>query len=924
MCNLPNAYSHINYNTIVMSKKNFPLIRSEGLSLNRSPPKTAPFSKRLVAQASPLYSQTPSYSQRPIPQTASFSQRPIPQTASFSQRPVPQTAAYSQRLATAEPVLNVFDEDSQENNINHEENPGTSAKLGFYSDYKNIIRLSEKSRMNKGVCTPNVAYLSEVYSNKLKPKSFGLAGKAGTQSTIDLRMLSMGDSYAGAFSQGIKFYPQLQTLNLRANRLTDCGSEKILGTIDMKQLKKLNLSENALGNRAIKKITDILSLGTSKLKHLNIEKTNVGDRVIIEICAELNYNKRLTKLILAKNNLSDKCAKCLKEMLVSNNSLKVLDLHWNVFHSEGAASIFEGLVKNTTLLVLDFSWNSLGKNEVFTEKISTALRLNTTLSHLDLSYNSFTEKECKIIGENLKHNHSLFGIHITGSPCTIDTRGFVYVCSTLDMKKGLFYKRIIEKKPYMHEISSNCWVCEKWIEQTFSCASQGSFVFIHFEFEEYRPELMLSVGNNMYEITRVVPSRSVDFFFSELNNAEVSCRYLQVPKHIEVSIGYYEEMLVTLVRDFVYLMRPDGEVCNIKSPFFTKPRVPGLKLLPPTDKLERIIWNIRRSIFKDYSFDTARLLDDCLEFDWKYSRLSNFVRAAEDQASLKAVLRKYYALIKNAYKILSAYSGNDLFSVGSNIMTDFLNQCKLFDNLYGANDFGVNLNSTLVQKEKGQLYNPGNSLVRYEFLEILVRIAMDRFIRNKICPDYETAVAKLLDVHILPVISMYSIEKWRNEEYLCEEVELVLRANIELLKALFKKYSGKYTLPGKKPFMSLEEFRTLCIDAGLVGDNFATREIDVCFSQAMSTQVDELFLKRHMEMNITEMFEALCRALDASGSYSGNPSKMNSIIQSKLSRKIEAAMAWLLKLCPTNFQDSYNFPSKEVYTRMMYTIKIQR
>lgn len=60
--------------------------------------------------------------------------------------------------------------------------------------------------------------------------------------------------------------------------------------------------------------------------------------------------------------------------------------------------------------------------------------------------------------------------------------------------------------------------------------------------------------------------------------------------------------------------------------------------------------------------------------------------------------------------------------------------------------------------------------------------------------------------------------------------------------------------------MSVEEFRDLCTDGGLINESFATREIDVCFRAAMMTQVDEVYKKRHIEMSFVEFLEALARA----------------------------------------------------------------
>lgn len=842
-----------------------------------------------------------------------------PQRLSSLTNASPPTASVPFRALNNDSFVNMFDE-SQEKNKNSR-NMGNLAKLDFYNDYKNIIRLEEKFKTNKNECSPNIPYLTNLQSNKLKPKTFGLIKKTGKETSIDIRLFSMGDRYANAFSQGLKTYSTLQNLNLKSNRLTDIGNEQILSTIDVKQLKRLNLAENQIGSKSLEKIIEIVSKYDSRLKYLNLEKTCFGDFLVIGLCNILIFNKTLSKLILAKNNLSDRSAKYLRDVLAQNRTLKVLDLHWNNFRSIGATLIFEGLAKNSSITILDFSWNSIGKNEKCAEAIGSALKANTNLAHLDISYNSLSEKDCIIISEYIKFNHTLLGIHLIGNTCKLDPKGFIFISKDQEIEKSLFYKRIIEKQNNAHDLNLNCWVCEKWVEQTFTCESKATSVFFHLEIENYKPENMINMGNNIHEITRAVPPKPIKFFFSEINGTIIKSSYKKVENDIDVYVSYYEGAQIKLNLDTIETLIPEGEVCNLKFPFFTKPRTLIAKPLPPSNKLERIKWSIGISIFKDYVFDNERIYNDCLEFDWKYSRLSNFIRTPEEQLKVKAVLKTYYKTLKITYKILSAYSGNDLFSIGSNVLTEFLNQSKVFDSLYAASDFGVNLNSTLVQKEKGQIYNPGNSLVRYEFMEILVRIAADRYIRNKICNTPAESIKKFIEDDLMPIMSTYTTEKWRIEEYVCEEVDLVLKANKDIFIELFKKYSGKYTLPGKKPFMSLEEFRTLCVDGSLIGDNFAARDVDVFFSQAMMTQVDELYYKRHMEMSFVEMLEAISRALDNSEAFSNSSNKLASIIQTRLSKKIETSLPWLLKICPLTFQDSYVFPTTETYTKMMYKLQ---
>ena len=50
---------------------------------------------------------------------------------------------------------------------------------------------------------------------------------------------------------------------------------------------------------------------------------------------------------------------------------------------------------------------------------------NTQLVHLDLSYNSFERRELEVIGEALKENHTLMGLHIEGNEGRLDPQGFI-------------------------------------------------------------------------------------------------------------------------------------------------------------------------------------------------------------------------------------------------------------------------------------------------------------------------------------------------------------------------------------------------------------------------------------------------------------------------------------------------------------------
>ena len=90
-----------------------------------------------------------------------------------------------------------------------------------------------------------------------------------------------------------------------------------------------------------------------------------------------------------------------------------------------------------------------------------------------------------------------------------------------------------------------------------------------------------------------------------------------------------------------------------------------------------------------------------------------------------------------------------------------------------------------------------------------------------------------------------------------------------LLEWMFTKYSGMKTLPGKKKFMCLDEFKNLCSDGEIfAGESMlAEREIPIAFAISMMTQVDELNQSKVFEMGFLEFLEAFSRVSEKASLY---------------------------------------------------------
>lgn len=51
------------------------------------------------------------------------------------------------------------------------------------------------------------------------------------------------------------------------------------------------------------------------------------------------------------------------------------------------------------------------------------MQTNSTLIHLDLSHNNISSKELTELSNNIKDNHTLVGLHLTGNEAKVDGAG---------------------------------------------------------------------------------------------------------------------------------------------------------------------------------------------------------------------------------------------------------------------------------------------------------------------------------------------------------------------------------------------------------------------------------------------------------------------------------------------------------------------
>ena len=233
----------------------------------------------------------------------------------------------------------------------------------------------------------------------------------------------------------------------------------------------------------------------------------------------------------------------------------------------------------------------------------------------------------------------------------------------------------------------------------------------------------------------------------------------------------------------------------------------------------------------------------------------------EEKKEIKQELGEGYKTFKALYKYLSGVgtgSGGGVFSIPLNCYTDFVKQIELVngkDIRFAESD---TLFLTMNKRSKNHYLNPGVALVRFQFLEILARLALKRYEDTNIAKSKGEAIKIMYERNIYPSYKE-DPQQFRNEKYWVEEVDNIYKSHLPLMEYLFKNYGGTHMKPGDQWFMTTDELEAIFADANLINDQLVSRDIAVYYNLAMMTQVDELSKDRHLRMNFIEFLEAFAR-----------------------------------------------------------------
>ena len=227
--------------------------------------------------------------------------------------------------------------------------------------------------------------------------------------------------------------------------------------------------------------------------------------------------------------------------------------------------------------------------------------------------------------------------------------------------------------------------------------------------------------------------------------------------------------------------------------------------------------------------------------------------------------------------------------ITNQVLTELCQQWSLFDRYFKIAGLDINVTACNYNPVAGQ-FNPNYGVIRHEFLELFVRIAMDKYYKSGMCSSESEAVMRLLDGLSKNMMKKYDISKWKWQRLYNEDCDTALTAKINLLQGLYNTYATRSITAAEKIFLTCDEFLQFCSDTDQFTAVFTARQATMCFHLAMLHQINEVDSNKHMRMSFFEFIEAFAMIVECQDSPDTENALFNfERIEKSLYEKIEEA-----------------------------------
>ena len=322
-------------------------------------------------------------------------------------------------------------------------------------------------------------------------------------------------------------------------------------------------------------------------------------------------------------------------------------------------------------------------------------------------------------------------------------------------------------------------------------------------------------------------------------------------------------------------------------------------------RLETSAWANRRRYCDAHSFyDTPEVMRRAFETDWTAAVEANrcalvkFVVRHDDDgehdgdgdgvfdevAETKEALWRAHKLLYAMFDFYASLGEKDCYSITQNAYTLWVTDCCLESR---SSRFCTNkhLDQLFVQVNAGasEEFNTKNSLSRQEFLQVVVRVAVAKYVMTGELADVSDAIERLVRddlsraVTVLPEFLTQDSNLFRRRFCYHEAVDVALRRHEASLRALYNRYATGGAAGGGEQLqrrgnakevekmsstslLGLDEWSKLVTDLRLVDAGFSPRLVTLTYVWCRMRVVDEMKSRVKLtNLHFEDFLEAIVR-----------------------------------------------------------------
>ena len=160
----------------------------------------------------------------------------------------------------------------------------------------------------------------------------------------------------------------------------------------------------------------------------------------------------------------------------------------------------------------------------------------------------------------------------------------------------------------------------------------------------------------------------------------------------------------------------------------------------------------------------------------------------KDRAECELALRRHLGAIK---KIFVAQAARSSFPCISWLKyQEMCEECEIIDKDLNIEVLDQIFMDTSIDLEE-MPEEPSTELQRFQFMEVIVRLAEAKYLKRGTCSSYAASVRKLLDEHILRIEGQDRWQEFRDQELWQPDVDDLFKANLEHLTQIYQLYPNR-------------------------------------------------------------------------------------------------------------------------------------